>query len=62
MQYLGVDALSREAFYRRIHKVLEFQGRGKVVEYAGVQRYIDRYKWADELEHKEGVDLSQVPF
>ncbi len=45
-QYLNVDKESREAFYRRIHKVLFFDTDG-VHEYAGVRAYCDRYRWAD---------------
>lgn len=60
MQYQGVDGPSRDAFFRRIHKVLHFQDTGRVVEYDSVQRYIDRYKWADDLGHEDGVELSQI--
>lgn len=45
-QYLNVDKESREAFYRRIHKVLHFDTNG-VVAYNGVTGYLNRYRWAN---------------
>lgn len=47
-QYLGIDPESRNAFFRRIHTVKEYGPNGRISEYAGVQAYLDRYRWADE--------------
>ena len=44
-QYSNVDAESRNAFFRRIHKVVEYKADGGTSEYTGVQAYLDRYKW-----------------
>ncbi len=60
MQYSGIDIASREAFYRRIHRVIEFCDGGKFSEYAGVQAYMDRHKWADGLENIPLSDFSQL--
>ena len=48
-QYLGIDPESRNAFFRRIHTVMEYGSNGRISKYAGVQAYLDRYRWADEL-------------
>ena len=50
-QYFNVDAESRNAFFRRIHKVVEYKADGGTSEYDGVQAYLDRYKWADSMIH-----------
>lgn len=47
-QYTGVDAESRNAFFRRIHKVIEFHDAGFTQEYNGVQDYIRRDKWVQD--------------
>lgn len=49
-QYQAVDPESRQAFFRRIHVVREYQPNGRVVDYKGVQAYIDRYAWVDSCE------------
>lgn len=59
-QYMNVDLASREAFYRRIHKVIEFCDGGKFTEYVSVQAYIDRHKWADNLADIQAMDLDQL--
>lgn len=50
-QYSNVDAESRNAFFRRIHKVVEYKADGGTSEYDGVQAYLDRYKRADDMLH-----------
>ena len=50
-QYSNVDAESRNAFFRRIHKVVEYKADGGTSEYNGVQAYLERYRWADEMIH-----------
>lgn len=50
-QYFNIDVESRNAFCRRIHKVLEYQQSGKIAEFDGVQAYIDRYQWADAMKN-----------
>lgn len=47
-QYINVDKESRQAFYRRIHIVREFEGNGRITDYDGVQAYLDRHKWVQE--------------
>lgn len=44
-QYLGIDGESRDAFFRRIHKVIEFDSSGRRVEYDSVFAYQHRYDW-----------------
>lgn len=44
-QYNGVDSESRNAFFRRISKVIEFSDGGFTTEYNGVDDYIHRDKW-----------------
>ncbi len=46
-QYRNIDLESRNAFYRRIHKVIEFTEDGSRNEYAGVQAYRDRFRWTE---------------
>lgn len=46
-QYTGIDPESRNAFFRRIHKVIEFTFYGKN-EYDGVRDYLRRDKWVQE--------------
>lgn len=50
-QYSNVDMESRNAFFRRIDKVVEYKADGGTSEYDGVQAYLDRYRWADEMIH-----------
>ena len=47
-QYGNVDQASRDAFYRRIHKVLVYGDLGRVTEYPGVQAYLNRHNWTNE--------------
>lgn len=47
-QYLNVDRESRLAFFRRIHKVVEFQDGGHIAEYDGVDAYIHRLDWVND--------------
>lgn len=46
-QYMNIDRETRQAFFRRIHVVREYEASGRIAEYAGVQAYIDRFKWAE---------------
>lgn len=39
-QYLNVDRESRQAFFRRIHKVVRYGDYGRVYEYTGVDAYL----------------------
>lgn len=47
-QYLNVDRASREAFFRRIHRVIEYNDNGTQTEYKGVQAYLHRYDWVED--------------
>ena len=51
-QYVRVDKESREAFYRRIHKIVHHDGE-RVREYAGYKAWKERYAWADEAEQQQ---------
>ena len=44
---MNIDRETRQAFFRRIHTVREYEASGRIAEYAGVQAYIDRFKWAE---------------
>lgn len=44
-QYQNIDDESRNAFFRRIHIVIEFDAFGKQIQYDGVWGYIHRYDW-----------------
>lgn len=50
-QYCGVDPESRHAFFRRIHKVVEYVTRPdgpQAVTYPGVDAYLSRYDWTQQ--------------
>ena len=47
-QYLNVDRASREAFFRRIHRVIEYNDNGTQTEYKGVQAYLHRHDWVED--------------
>lgn len=57
---MNIDRESRNAFFRRIHKVVEFQEAGRRKEWPGVQAYIDRHSWADEVEQEERREPEQL--
>lgn len=61
-QYMGIDKASREAFFRRIHSVIEFQANGKASQYPGVKAYMDRHRWADDLDSDMALELDQLSF
>jgi len=48
-QYGNVDYASRLAFFRRIHKVVEYMQDGIVMEYDSVKAYERRHDWVDEM-------------
>lgn len=50
-QYRNVDRASRDAFYRRISKVVEYVKPGFAVEYASVSDWFHRY----DFEHLSGI-------
>ena len=47
-QYVNIDRETRQAFFRRIHIVREFEDSGRVTDYPGVHAYIYRHDWADQ--------------
>lgn len=60
-QYQGVDPESRKAFFRRINTVVEHSPSPdgvRVTEYAGVDAYLHRYDWADNLVKSGPAPLS----
>lgn len=58
-QYQNIDPESQNAFFRRIHNVMEYTVNG-VVEYKGVQAYKDRYKWTDDADKAPSLDDGQL--
>jgi len=49
-QYLNVDKESRQAFFRRIHWILEHESNGQVAKYKGMDNFIHRHDWANEMD------------
>lgn len=47
LQYLNIDMESREAFWRRIHTVMEYTDN-KIIKWPGVDAYIRRYDWVKD--------------
>lgn len=47
-QYTGVDKASRDAFFRRIHTIIHYDGKC-VSEYKGIKDFMSRYDWAKDL-------------
>ena len=58
VQYLGVDDASRQAFFRRIHEVMEYDSSGHISRYDSVYAYVHRYDWVKEAE--SAVEFSQI--
>ena len=58
-QYRNIDPESQKAFFRRIHKVVEYTFNG-IVEYKGVQAYKDRHRWTDEAQDAPLLDDGQL--
>jgi len=51
-QYQGVDPESRNAFFRRIHQVVQYNANGTVSTFESVHSYIHRYDWANNLQNQ----------
>lgn len=49
-QYVGVDKESREAFYRRVNKVIEYLPSGEVKEWPSVNAFLYKSDWLDDAE------------
>ena len=47
-QYMNIDRETRQAFFRRIHIVREYEESGRVTDYAGVHAYIHRHDWVEQ--------------
>jgi len=58
-QYRNIDPESQKAFFRRIHKVIEYTANGPV-EYPGVQAYKDRHKWIEDAAKAPPLDDGQL--
>lgn len=56
-QYRNVDKESRDAFYRRIHTVEHRQEGGRITIYHGVENYLRRYAWADDIKPDEQITM-----
>lgn len=59
-QYMNVDLESRNAFYRRIHRVIRFWDDGRFTEYPGVKEYRDGVRWTDEADSAAALDSDQL--
>lgn len=59
-QYMNIDQESRDAFFRRIGKVVEFQAGGQKKEWPGVQAYRNRSRWVEDLEAEENNTPDQL--
>lgn len=57
-QYRNIDSESQAAFFRRIHRVLEYTSNG-IAEFKGVQAYKDRHRWTDEAASAPPLDDGQ---
>lgn len=44
-QYINIDRETRDAFFRRIHEVVEYQHDGRTVHYKSVWDYIHKNDW-----------------
>ena len=51
LQYVGVDVESRNAFFRRIHKVIEYDSHG-ANKYDSYNAYLSRHDWAKDADGK----------
>ena len=56
-QYRNVDTESQKAFFRRINKVVQYQANGTLSEWNSVQAYLDRHRWADQVQSYEQFPL-----
>lgn len=59
-QYMNIDQESREAFYRRIHRVVRFWDDGRFSEYTSVQAYRDSTRWVKDAESAAMLEASQL--
>lgn len=57
-QYMGIDQESREAFFRRIHRIIKFWDNGCFSEYSSVKAYQDAMRWTDDADAAPSVQLS----
>ena len=59
-QYPNIDAESRNAFFRRIHKVVQYGPDGKKREWPHVQAYLCRDDWVSQAQAAD--DCGQIEF
>mgnify|MGYP001384038887 CR=1 FL=1 len=59
-QYLNVDEASRQAFFRRIHKVRVYDEKGRISDYDGVQAYLNRANWVDDIIRDEAGEKARM--
>ena len=52
-QYSKVDVETRHAFWRRIHKVIQFHADGSTSSFDGVEAYIHRFDWVEQAAHEQ---------
>lgn len=56
-QYTGIDAESRQAFWRRINKIVEFTSKGGRKMYESINAWLHRHDWGDDMQG----DYEQLP-
>lgn len=56
-QYTGIDKETRRAFWRRIKKVIQYHGNGKISSFDSVDDYLHRYDWANIPATQEALPL-----
>lgn len=59
-QYMGIDLESRQAFYRRIHRVVRFWDDGRFSEYSSVEAYQNATRWTKDADSAAALDASQL--
>lgn len=59
-QYTGVDFETRNAFFRRIHKVWEFVRPGFYNEYAGIEAYMQGIRWVQQAMSADTVSFPEI--
>ena len=59
-QYMNVDIESRNAFYRRIHRVIRFWDDGRFTEYSSVEECKNAIRWTAEADAAVALDFDQL--
>lgn len=59
-QYMNIDMESRQAFYRRIHRVVRFWDDGRFSEYPSVEACQNATRWTKYADSAAALDASQL--